>query len=57
MTVQLEYFIIKQALTQIILWVSGRAGQYTTVKSKRKYSCHTGIDIKQKILYQQTDVP
>ena len=34
-----------------------RAGRYTAEISKRRYFCHTGIDIEQKILYQQTEIP
>ena len=34
-----------------------RAGRYTAEKPKRRYFCHTGIDIKQKNLYRQTDIP
>ena len=31
-------------------------GRYTAEKSKRRYFCHTGIDIEQKILYRQTEI-
>ena len=34
-----------------------RTGQYTAEKSKRRYFCHTSIDIEQKILYRQTEIP
>ena len=34
-----------------------RAGRYTAEKPKRRYFCHTSINIEQKILYQQTDIP
>ena len=36
--------------------IYSRAGRYTAEKSKRRYFCHTGIDIEQKILYRQTDI-
>ena len=37
--------------------IAFRAGRYTTEKSKRRYFCHTGIEIERKILYRQTDIP
>ena len=42
-----------------ICWrfIENRAGQYTAEKPKRRYFCHTCIDIEQKILYRQTDIP
>ena len=40
-----------------IICIHIRAGRYTAEKPKRRYFCHTGIDIEQKILYRQTDIP
>jgi len=34
-----------------------KAGRYTGIKSKRRRFSHTDTDIKQKILYQQTEIP
>ena len=37
--------------------ITAKAGRYTGIKSKRRYFCRTSINIEQKILYRQTDIP
>ena len=46
-------FLYKLFVLQLI---TNRAGRYTAEKCKRKYFCHTGINIEQKILYRQTEI-